>query len=80
MSTIVSKLSVCACTINTVQIRFLPDKKNSRYLKVGVCALARPEHVSAIIAKIPIIKSGQIKRFVSGVLAGGLWDVRYCSV
>ena len=53
---------------NTGQIRFLLEIKNSRYLKVGVCALARPQHKSAIIAIIPTIKSVQIKRFVYGVL------------
>ena len=60
--------------INIVKIRFLLTKKNSRYLKVGVCALASPEQIGPIIPKIPDIESGQIGRFVYGVLAGVLGD------
>ena len=47
------------------------------HLKVGVCALARPQHVGAIIPKIPDIKNVQIKRFVCGVLAVGLGGGRF---
>ena len=69
-----SYLSSLNMSCNIVKIRFLLTKKNSRYLKVGVCALASPEQIGPIIPKIPDIESGQIGRFVYGVLAGVLGD------
>ena len=59
---------------NVGKIRFLLTIKNSRYLKVGVCALASPQQIGPIIPKIPDIESGQIGRFVYGILAVGLED------